>query len=115
MNGRPVRDPALARMRDLVLGFQEDNEVNDDVMLDAMIDYVVRGGGQDVTTFLVDRFTVKRCGFCQNRPVAWMTWKTTGHGGSKSAPVCAQCMTAHDKPDNFGDRPSFRSIVPVVA
>lgn len=99
----------------VVLGFQENNHLNDDVMLDSLISYITASGhGDDMAAFLKDRFTVKRCGYCANQPVAWMTWKTIGHGGSKSAPVCAPCMTQHDRPDNYGERPDFKAIVPVV-
>ena len=42
-----------------------------------------------------------RCGYCTDRAVAWIEWKTIGR--PKGAPVCATHLAARNVPDNFGD------------
>jgi hypothetical protein len=50
-----------------------------------------------------------RCGYCTRPAVAWMTWKTIGR--PKGALVCKAHKAERDRPDNYGDHPSFRELV----
>lgn len=52
-----------------------------------------------------------KCGYCTKEAIAWMEWKTIGR--PKCVPVCEMHKTEHDKPDNFGEHPTFTPILGV--
>lgn len=49
------------------------------------------------------------CGYCTDRAILWMEWRTIGR--PKGAPVCTAHMCEQDRADNFGVRPEFSQLV----
>jgi hypothetical protein len=45
---------------------------------------------------------MNKCGYCDEKPVAWIEWATIGR--PKGAPVCERHLYEMDKLDNFGNR-----------